>query len=187
MLERLCRTVMKICISDIPKEGLQFTFSGNEDILSAALGKINLSHGLNIDPRISGYIHVSAEDDHCLVSGEASGTMHMLCSRCLQDFSLDKNVSIAVTVRTRDEQVSMSQELEAEQNTFFIDGLEFDPGEIILQEFLLEVPMKPLCREDCSGLCPKCGNALDVCKCSPEDRSDPRWEKLKQLREKLPD
>ena len=47
-------------------------------------------------------------------------------------------------------------------------------------------PMKPLCREDCKGLCVVCGKDLNQgpCACAPET-FDPRWEALKALKEKV--
>jgi uncharacterized protein len=47
----------------------------------------------------------------------------------------------------------------------------------------MAVPMKPLCREDCRGLCPTCGEDLNVtaCGCAAE-AADPRWEALRLLR-----
>ena len=51
---------------------------------------------------------------------------------------------------------------------------------------LLAIPMKKLCKEDCKGLCPRCGKDLneDKCKCA-EKEIDPRWEPLEKLRNKL--
>jgi uncharacterized protein len=53
-----------------------------------------------------------------------------------------------------------------------------------LQELLLEVPMKPLCREDCAGLCPRCGALLgsDHCTCTAESAGDSRWAALARLK-----
>jgi uncharacterized protein len=46
-----------------------------------------------------------------------------------------------------------------------------------------EVPMKPLCRELCEGLCPECGTNLNVERCTCIQRDvDPRWAELKKLR-----
>jgi uncharacterized protein len=47
----------------------------------------------------------------------------------------------------------------------------------------MAIPMKPLCREDCKGLCPRCGQDRNVltCNCSLEE-TDPRWDALRALR-----
>jgi uncharacterized protein len=51
----------------------------------------------------------------------------------------------------------------------------------------LALPLRPLCREDCKGLCARCGNDLNAgpCDCGGDD-IDPRWEALAALRERLP-
>lgn len=56
-----------------------------------------------------------------------------------------------------------------------------------VREFaFLSVPMKRLCKEDCKGLCPKCGTDLNKnqCKCIV-DEVDPRWRPLMELKDKL--
>ncbi len=66
------------------------------------------------------------------------------------------------------------------------DVLETDP---LLQEQLqLNIPMKPLCRPDCQGLCPVCGADRTEAACSCEERSeDPRWATLAALKSRLDD
>ena len=51
---------------------------------------------------------------------------------------------------------------------------------------LLAISMKKLCKEDCKGLCPRCGKDLNEGKCNCiEKETDPRWEPLEKLRNKL--
>ena len=50
----------------------------------------------------------------------------------------------------------------------------------------MAVPMKPLCREDCQGLCPECGKDLNLGPCAgAHETVDPRWEALRALKEKV--
>jgi uncharacterized protein len=62
--------------------------------------------------------------------------------------------------------------------------LETDP--ILIEQLQLNVPMKPLCRADCKGLCPECGADLNegACSCA-ETRVDPRWEALAALKSRF--
>ena len=57
-----------------------------------------------------------------------------------------------------------------------------DLTEALRQYALLAIPMRPLCREDCAGLCPTCGHNLNqgACGCSHRE-IDPRWAKLSKL------
>ena len=62
--------------------------------------------------------------------------------------------------------------------------LETDP--ILIEQLQLNVPMKPLCRVDCKGLCPECGAELNAgaCPCG-ETKVDPRWGTLAALKSRL--
>ena len=59
---------------------------------------------------------------------------------------------------------------------------------VLRDTILLSIPLKPLCREECKGLCPVCGKNLNEGECEhvkkKEEEIDPRWEKLKALLEK---
>ena len=59
---------------------------------------------------------------------------------------------------------------------------------ILLEQLQLNIPMKPLCRPDCAGLCPLCGADLNLgaCDCS-EPVGDPRWAALAALRDRMND
>jgi uncharacterized protein len=63
--------------------------------------------------------------------------------------------------------------------------LETDP--ILIEQLQLNIPMKPLCRDDCRGLCPICGadRNAGTCKCE-ESTPDPRWAALAALKDRLP-
>jgi len=64
----------------------------------------------------------------------------------------------------------------------FYTEMTVDLTEEIRQCLLLELPMKPLCRTDCKGLCPQCGHNRNEgpCSCRTEEPEDP-WEKLRSL------
>jgi uncharacterized protein len=57
-----------------------------------------------------------------------------------------------------------------------------DLGEVMREQFFLALPMKPLCRPDCRGLCPVCGKNRNIeqCECR-EEWTDPRLAPLKKL------
>ena len=64
------------------------------------------------------------------------------------------------------------------------DSLELE--DVLREQMLLEVPIKTVCTEECKGLCPHCGRNLNTgeCECAAKV-SDPRWEALKGLKDKL--
>lgn len=98
------------------------------------------------------------------------------CSRCLED------VATPVTTRMSEEffptvdlRTGAPVKRPEGDGYMLTDTHELDLSEPIRQAILLEQPMKPLCRGDCRGLCPRCGQNLNerACKCAPES-GDPR-------------
>jgi len=66
----------------------------------------------------------------------------------------------------------------------YYEGNHLDLGEVVREQCVLSLPLKPLCREDCRGRCPSCGKNrnLESCECSaPEEAGDPRLAALKKL------
>jgi len=177
---------MRIRIDDIPEDGLDVTLTGAEDILSEALARIPAGRRAKIDPYVKGRLQITSHEDDIFFVGRVNATMLLQCSRCLADFALDKELDLNLVIRRRDPEVSMENEerLDREVDSFLIGGDEIDPGEIIIQELFLEIPMKPLCSEECPGLCPGCGalKGSPECQCPREDHPDPRWEALARLK-----
>jgi uncharacterized protein len=59
---------------------------------------------------------------------------------------------------------------------------EIDLGDAVREEMILAAPEFPLCREECRGLCPRCGANLNQGPCNCRLESDPRWKALESLR-----
>jgi len=64
---------------------------------------------------------------------------------------------------------------------------ELDLGTMVREELLLAAPAYLLCREDCRGLCARCGKDLNDGPCSCEPEPDPRWDALRALKGQVPD
>ena len=104
----------------------------------------------------------------------AKGTLHteaeVACSRCLSLFSCPLTLNIEEEYfPTKDVVSGASLPLPEEPGCFTIDEYHvLDLTEAIRQYALLAIPMKPLCRDDCAGLCPNCGHNLNqgLCDCS---------------------
>jgi uncharacterized protein len=61
------------------------------------------------------------------------------------------------------------------------DVLDLEP--LARDAVLLDLPLAPLCAEDCLGLCPQCGINRNEETCSCEEPADPRWSALDSLRD----
>ncbi len=120
--------------------------------------------------------------------GEFSGTLEANCARCLEPVTHKVNGNFDLLYRPlqpgkASDEVSITT-AETEIGYYSGDGMELEDS--LREQVLLAVPLKSLCREDCKGLCPHCGKNLNSedCKCE-EKPADPRWNALKDLRDKL--
>ena len=116
--------------------------------------------------------------------GAVTTELELACSRCLDTYRLP--VSVPFDLRYLPAS-SASTETEAQVEaddlgTSYYRDDEIDLNELIREQFYLALPMKPLCRDDCRGLCAQCGTNLNTstCDCSPV-WEDPRLAALKGL------
>lgn len=175
---------MKVRVDDIPEDGLWFSFSGRDDVLSQALGNMPSASGIKIAPCINGGIRLIKTNDGISVKGVIHATLNLHCSRCLEPFDLTKDLDMDLLVRREAAGRNVDQQTEDDEvDEIVISGPELDVGEIIVQELYLEAPMKPLCTQGCPGLCPRCGALIGSCDCTRASDAplDPRWEKLAGL------
>ncbi len=122
------------------------------------------------------------------VAGDLSTKVELLCARCLEP--VVENVAKKFDLLYRPEGADAGKEelsvtaAEAEVGYYRGEGLLLE--DVLREQVLLALPLKAICREDCRGLCPHCGQNLNVKKCGcAEPTEDPRWSALKDLREKL--
>lgn len=110
---------------------------------------------------------VVKEYGHIRVKGTVATRVALSCSRCLVDFQSDIKSGFTIYfTQAAGEQVEDEVEL-AEEDLLSVtyDGDEIDLANEIAEQVLLELPYKPLCSENCKGLCPECGIDLNNSKC----------------------
>ncbi|MEP6690921.1 MAG: DUF177 domain-containing protein [Gemmatimonadaceae bacterium] len=140
---------------------------------------------LDEDLRPASPIHVSgrlsqAGPDRFYFSGRMEGIATHDCRRCLTDVRTDVaddlNLIFAESAESDDD----------DPDIFPVDDRmqEIDLRPAIREQWLLSVPRFAVCRDDCRGICPKCGADLNAgpCGCPPESESDSRWEALRAMR-----
>lgn len=116
------------------------------------------------------------------VTGHYNTLLELVCSRCNEIFSFAVSGEYTADYISVKPGESMD-DLKEDDLCFHGDIIDITPG--LLREIYLELPMKPLCLNDCRGLCPVCGVNLNKNSCSCDrDNIDPRWEKLKNLLDK---
>jgi uncharacterized protein len=103
-----------------------------------------------------------------------------ICDRCVEEF--EQSLANTYNVFYVYDEESGSSLPPEEVQVLAPDAVHIDLSEDVRQFVLLSVPLKLLCREDCKGLCPKCGTNWNAGPCScTQDPTDPRWQGLEKL------
>lgn len=133
---------------------------------------------------VQGEISLVRTNRGILAKGILHTAVKITCSRCLSLFDCPLALNIEEEYFPIMDVVSGAPaSLPGETGGFIIDKHHvLDLTEAIRQNVLLTIPMKPLCHQDCAGLCPGCGHNLnqEPCGCLPQGR-DPRWSELSKL------
>jgi uncharacterized protein len=164
---------MKILLSDITHEGLDLAF---EETLS--------SEALKLKSPARANLRVDKAGPEVFARGSVGTSIELQCSRCLRSFVKELDVNINV-VYLPVEELKGEEKHEIKDDELdigFYQGDELDVQDLVREQILLNVPMKPLCSEACKGICPDCGADLNVSTCACERKeTDPRLEVLKKL------
>jgi uncharacterized protein len=121
------------------------------------------------------------------VTGHIRATLECDCGRCLEPFPVPVDTTFdllflpATANKGREDQAVAEDDLGV---AFYKDDV-IDLRQLIREQFYLALPMKPLCRDDCQGLCPVCGinRNREVCSCDTA-WVDPRFDALRKLKER---
>jgi len=135
---------------------------------------------------------VTKDGEKIRLMGRLRATLETDCGRCLDPFTIPVDskldmlflpdadaVQVPAAGQAEDDETEVR---EADTGVAFYKNDTIDLGEMMRDEFYLALPMKPLCRVDCKGLCPVCGVNWnrETCTCKAE-WVDPRMAGLKKL------
>lgn len=133
---------------------------------------------------VSVRLDIQQSDEEYFCQGEIDAGIVVECSRCLGSFDsriVSRTDFVVCSESTR--VTSKGAPVDSEDYLYFDSGsLTVDLTRIVKEAILLEVSMKPICSEECRGLCPVCGMNCNTASCQCVTRKiDPRWEKLGKL------
>jgi uncharacterized protein len=144
-----------------------------------------------VDYTVLGHVHfdgtVRKDEPRFMLSGRLQARLQVACGRCLEPFTLPVDTQVDLTyvphpAQAADDEVELSQD---DLTTAFYRDQTLDLAEMVREQFYLALPMRPLCREDCKGLCPRCGTNLNQGTCACDVRwEDPRLAGLRTLLKK---
>jgi len=145
----------------------------------------SLAQDVQLVSAVVGKVRFTRLKSGILAQGHFQVDIELTCDRCLGLFSLplefDLEEQFAPVI-----DVSTGKWLEVEETdpALLIDAHHIlDLEEVFRQAIYVSLPMHPVCRSDCRGLCPYCGRDLNEgpCDCT-EDEMDPRWMALRNLK-----
>lgn len=169
---------MRLTVLSIPESGIE-----EELKFPITLNEVMLKEDVHV------FLRASRFRDKVLVNGRIISDASMVCSRCLKKFSFPLKISFNIEyipyshlIAEDDEHELSKKELDV---SFYRDD-EIDIGDLVREQVLLAVPIKPLCESNCRGICFKCGTNLNETSCECSTRGiDPRLEPLKKFKESL--
>lgn len=116
-----------------------------------------------------------------LVKGKVGAALQISCSRCLELFIYSLRTDFAALYQEEGNPLDSEDGNDA-VDVYPLNGDSIDLTAVVQESIILAVPMKPVCREDCRGLCPQCGQNRNIgdCDCLNE-QGDPRLAVLQRL------
>jgi len=127
------------------------------------------------------------QGDDVFLNGSLTGGLECVCSRCLERARLPLRLPIrtAYVPRGEDDDEDADEDeggagsgANDDAGVAYFDGDQIDLGPELREQILLAVPISPLCREDCAGLCPVCGGNRNQVPCTCAARGEPAATKL---------
>lgn len=158
-------------IIDCP--GAVLPFSASVDLRDLCYG---ISHPVSEPVVAEGVVRNTA--GVLMMTGSVSTTIHGICDRCAGSFQRKIRIPMDVVLVTE-----LSNEDNEDEWVFPLEGDSADLDDIARTIFVLNLDSKLLCKEDCKGLCYRCGKNLNDGPCGCQKELDPRFAALKQLLE----
>ena len=181
---------MKIQTHHIPSSGLDLEFEEKPERFASVKGLMDRGECDFVTP-VAIALQVTPGPEMIRVKGLIGTTTRQACVRCLERFDralespfiLDYSKTITTELHRSE---SDPVELTAQKiGMMHYQGDEIDFADAIQEQIILALPYRPLCNDDCKGLCAQCGRNLNLedCRCKGEDTGGP-FDVLKSL--KLP-
>ncbi len=153
------------------------------------IGELQLAHAdatLN-EPVVTDFV-LTHKDLDLNVDGTVETGIRFTCSRCLKEFPRHLSVEFDLSYMPQPKKTREGDEIELKYEDMevgFYDGARLDVNLMVIEQIELALPMKFICREDCRGLCYRCGADLNegACQCSTTE-SDSRLAALLEFKKR---
>jgi len=171
---------MKLLISQITDSPKELDFAESAEELNRLYGE---GKDFRFPQPLQVHIEYYRSGADLFFQGRVSGMIEGHCSRCLKSYSfpLDKEFDFVLAPDTTS---AKNKELSADElGLSFYRGDELNLEPLIREQVLLALPTRPLCDDNCRGLCPTCGVDLNERECRCHDsHSDPRMAIFRDMK-----
>ena len=183
---------LRIALNNIAPEGKTFVMD-DPAIWSVPMTECGMDCRV-VQPLV-GTVTLLPQEDGCLVRGNLRGEVVVPCNRCAEDAHLiiDSSFDSFEPFPQADDETEprngKEKPFDSEADELIVklvDGApEINLAGLLWEEFVLALPVRPLCKPDCKGLCPDCGKNLNEGSCScVRDEGEPRLAALRGLKVK---
>ena len=113
------------------------------------------------------------------IEGSTAVTVEIPCARCLEPVAYTCDLELVRELTVKKPDAARKEESDEEP---YLEGFNLDVDQLVYNELLQSLPMKVLCREDCKGICNRCGMNLNFGTCSCDTSSlDPRMSVIQDI------
>jgi len=155
---------LQINISNIPEEGLNLRFSKSGEWFHRSL-PMGDDCGLHVR-KIGVQCLVEKVLKNVSIKGRIEAKGELECCRCLEQFDFPVEIEFRYVLTPAEDMEEDDLELTYENLEYgHYKGDVIDLGQMVVEQIILAVPIKPLCSDSCKGLCPTCGINLNIQKC----------------------
>jgi uncharacterized protein len=174
-----------IRVSEIPREGLDVVAGRGKAWIAKALEGMD-PHPLQSCRMVSAGLFLSLEGRDLAVWGSFMVEGEAMCDRCIEPFAvrLEREFQEVLVPLDRGPAGSANVELHSSDlEIAYYDGAGLEVNDVFWEQVALSLPSKLLCREDCRGVCPRCGGNRNREECGcPEEAASGAFEILKTLK-----
>ena len=174
---------MKLRIDDIADSAKEISFAESEDEINRILEKGPLTE-FRVEEPIGVTVSYYRAGTELFFEGDLQASTTAICARCAEEFAAPSGRDFRFVLSPKSVGFADEKDLRDEDLEFSLyDGDQIDLSPLIREQFLLSLPTRPLCGDDCRGLCPKCGVNLNHthCDCS-EETGHPAFAALRNLK-----
>jgi len=172
---------MKIALDQIRETPRALSYTETVDALNRELSRGAGDFRLTDDLWVDVSYHRAGLD--IFFDGAMRGTVEGCCARCLTQYRFPLEAPLAIVLTPKAAATPRSGGLREEDIGLSVyEGDEIDLTPLVHEQAILSLPTRPLCAEDCRGLCPRCGTNLNVATCDcPTGLGDSRLAALQTL------